>query len=99
MSDIAQVIEAALDPYIGTPIIVFLQEKRNKTGQLSGTILAVTPSGYTVQGPHYREWFSHADLYFGIDTIAGESAEAVAHAIHRAALLPVPAVTYTRWHG
>jgi hypothetical protein len=99
MSDIAQVIEAALDPYIGTPIVVFLHEKRNKTGQLSGTLLSVTETGYTVQGPHYREWFFHQDLYLGINQIAGECAEAVDHAIHRAALLPPTAVAYSRRHG
>ncbi len=98
MSDIAQVIETAMQPYIGTAIVVFLHEKRNKTGQLSGTILSVTETGYTVQGPHYREWFFHQDLYFGIDKIAGECAEAVDHAIHRAALLP-PTVAYTRRRG
>ena len=99
MSDIAQVVETAMRPYIGTPIVVFLHEKRNKIGTLAGTIIAVTAAGYTVQGLHYREWFFHQDLYWGYDKIAGECAEAVEHAIRRAALVPPSITAYSRRHG
>lgn len=65
----------AFRPYLNTAVTIHAAKK----APMPGVLLALTATGYTVQGLHYREWFFFHDLMTGTDTLSGPLAPLVAH--------------------
>ena len=78
----------ALRPYLNTAVTIHAAKK----APMPGVLLALTSTGYTVQGRHYREWFFFHDLMTGTDSLSGPLASLVAHV--RQTSLPVLLIRY-----
>ena len=76
----------ALRPYLNTAVTIHAAKK----APMPGVLLALTSTGYTVQGRHYREWFFFHDLMTGTDSLSGPLAPLVAHV--RQVYRPVPLI-------
>ena len=76
----------ALRPYLNTAVTIHAAKK----APMPGVLLALTSTGYTVQGHHYREWFFFHDLMTGTDSLSGPLASLVTHV--RQTYQPVPLI-------
>lgn len=74
-------LRTALAPFVGEAITLTSSTRRSP---FRGTLYAVTPRGYVIQGPYYREWFSYQDLISGTDTLSGPAALALSRILRTA---------------
>jgi hypothetical protein len=75
----------ALRPYLDTAVTISAAKK----APMPGVLLALTSTGYTVQGLHYREWFFFHDLMTGQDVLTGDAVQAVMHTKRRCGTQPL----------